>query len=155
MRKKSVFQTTQKLQFLGFVLNSVSMRIYLTEIKQAKIKTSVEAVLSSQHKGVSIRKITVVLGPPVSACVAVSFGFVYKKILELEKSAALKHAKGNFDQLMWLTPKAIPDLHWWLISAADNAGAPVYRPSPQITLTTDSSLAGWGAVCNNVSTGGR
>jgi hypothetical protein len=48
----------------------------------------------------------------VSCCVAIHFGFVDTKLLEQERSAALKGTNGYFDQKMCLTPIAIEELHW-------------------------------------------
>ena len=50
---------------------------------------------------------------------------------------------------------AISDLQWWMVSTKDNKGSPVHISPPQTRVTTDSSLIGWGAVCNDIQTGGQ
>ena len=42
-----------------------------------------------------------------------------------------------------------------MVSAKDNKGIPVQISPPQITVPTDSSLISWGAVCNDIKTGGQ
>ena len=42
-----------------------------------------------------------------------------------------------------------------MVSTKDNKGSPVHISPPQIRVTTDSLLIGWGAVCNDIQTGGQ
>ncbi|XP_042300657.1 uncharacterized protein LOC121918713 [Sceloporus undulatus] len=47
----------------------------------------------------------------------------------------------------WLTvPRPVAaSLNWWLDEHNVRAGMPFHQPQPQVTLTTDASLEGWGA----------
>ena len=109
---KSEFRPSKQLVFLGFVLDSVTMRVYLTEAKQEKIVSKIQSVLRNVRKGITIREFAKLIGLLVSSCIAIPFGMVYTKILEQEKSIALKHAKGSYKAKMEVSQAAISDLQW-------------------------------------------
>jgi alkylhydroperoxidase/carboxymuconolactone decarboxylase family protein YurZ len=66
------------LTILGFILDSITMRIYLTELKQTKLK--IQEALVMQHMGITIREIAELIGTLVFCCVTIQFGFVYIKL---------------------------------------------------------------------------
>lgn len=152
--EKSVLIPTQELVFLGFILNSVSMTISLTPEKVQTLTNAIWKVQSA--KQYIIRQVAELIGIMISYSIAIPYGLLHTKILEHDKTLALKQHKGNFDALMVLSAESVCDLEWWLQAIKDKkCSAPLYRESPTITLTTDASSKGWGAVCNNKSTGGQ
>ena len=44
----------------------------------------------------------------------VQYGRVHVKEVDLQKNAALKEAKGNFEQKMRVSGKALTDIEWWV-----------------------------------------
>ena len=82
------------------------------------------------------------------------FGALYCRYLEMDKIKALKQSKGNFDPLMSVSKKGVADMKWWLDNLDDSYND-ICHPSVDITLYSDVSLRGWGAVMNDTSTGGR
>ena len=62
--EKSVFIPTQKLVFLGFILDSVSMLVYLTLMKALKLKQAATDLF--YNKNPTIREVAKVLGLIVS-----------------------------------------------------------------------------------------
>ena len=50
----------------------------------------------------------------VSCTPGVEFAELFCKQLEIEKSEALKNAKGNFEAVMKLSDIALEDVRWWL-----------------------------------------
>ena len=81
------------------------------------------------------------------------FGALYYRYLEIEKIKALKQSKGNFDARM-SSRKGVADMKWWLDNLDDSCND-ICHPPVDITLYSDASLMGWGAVMNDTSTGGR
>ena len=65
----------------------------------------------------------------------------------------MKDAKDDFDTIMQLSQGARTELQWW-VSNAENSFSKLSREKPQYTITTDASLAGWGAEYKGTSTGG-
>jgi len=46
------------------------------------------------------------------------------------------------------------DLSWWSAQLHLNCTSPILKPEAGIMITSDASLQGWGAVCQEETTGG-
>ena len=128
------------------------MTIKLTSQKIEKIKSKIENIQRSARY--TIRVIAEITGLMVSYSVAVPLGILHTKLLEIDKTKALKENKGNFDAYMKLSTASVDDLNWWYDNVS-LVSAPIMRETPKIELTTDASGIGWGAVLNELSTGGH
>ena len=148
---KSVFIPTQKLVFLGFVLDSVSMLVYLTPDKALKLKQAATALFNCNNP--TIREVAKVLGLIVSSFPGVAYGPLHYRYLERDKTTALKTNKWNFDAKMSISNQAREELTWW-IDSIETASNPINRGEVGITLTSDASKQGWGAATSDSSTGG-
>ena len=148
---KSVLVPTQRLIFLGFILDSVLMRIYMTPDKVAKVLDLCSNLLSAQLP--TIRTVSQVLGYIISTFPGFMFGPLYFRHLECDKSLALAQANGDFDLPMTLSVEAKQELSWW-VSSAPHSYNVVSHGQPEVTLTTDVSLVGWGCMLGETRTGG-
>lgn len=148
---KSVFNPTQPLVILGFVLNSVNMTITLTQEKALALQTACTSLLHTASP--TIREVTRVLGKMVSSFPGVMYGALYYRHIEYDKTCALRNNGWNFDRRMPLSANAKSELEWWIanVMAAKNV---MTRDQPSCELMTDASNEGWGAVCGPQSTGG-
>ena len=93
----------------------------------------------------TIRTVSQVLGSIISTFPGVMFGPLYFRHLERDKSLALTQANGNFVSPMGLSVEAKQELSWW-VNSASNTYNVVSHGEPEVTLTTDSSLIGWGCM---------
>ena len=109
---KSVFIPTRKITFLGFELDSVPMKIRLTNEKISKIMLHISKLLHSERN--TIRELAQVIGLLVSSFPAIRYGECHYRALEQDKTIALKTAKGNFDSAMLLSSRSVEELTWWL-----------------------------------------
>ena len=150
--EKSVLVPTQKITFLGFVLDSVLMQVSLTPERALKLKNACEHLLATASP--CIRDVAQVLGLMTSSFPGVMYGPLHHKFLEMDKTQALKINKGNFDKNMSLSPEATTDLKWW-ISALDTTYNLINHGEPQVAMTTDASLIGWGCCMETVTAGGN
>ena len=139
--EKSVLLPTQIITFLGFVLNSILMQVSLTPERALKLKDACEHLLATAFP--SIRDVAQVLGLMTSSFPGVMYGPLHQKFLEMDKTQALKLHKGNFDKNMNSSQEAIIDLKWW-VTALPTAYNLINHREPQVTITTDASLIGWG-----------
>ena len=148
---KSVLQPTQELTYLGFVLNSVSMSITLTEKRKDKLWSLTDSLLAQPTQ--SIRKVAGLIGTIIAALPGGLHGQLHYRRLERDKNRALSHACGNYNKHMTLSPQALTDIGWWhahVLSASSFIRAPEYS----ISLYTDASLDGWGATDSHSTVGG-
>ncbi|XP_068749421.1 uncharacterized protein [Montipora capricornis] len=148
---KSVFTPTQKLVYLGFVLDSVSMCVRLTPEKAAKLKKAATDLL--QSKKPIIRKVAQCLGYIVSSFPGSAYGPLHYRSLEYDKTTALNFSKGDFDATMEISAQRRDELVWWADSI-ETAYNPISKGDVNITITSDASKMGWGAATNDLSTGG-
>ena len=140
--EKSITKPRQIIEHLGFILNSIDMTVSLNSTKIATIKALCTDILNKNT--FKIREAAQLIGTLVSCSVGVEFGPLFYKQLEIEKIAALKQSNGIFDAHMHFSPLAINDIQWWL-GNPQKFIKKVYHNNPDFTLTTDASLAGWGA----------
>ena len=149
--EKSVLNPTQKLVFLGFVLDSIKMVISLTNEKACKIKEACQKLLQS-HK-TTIREVARVLGMLTASFPGVMFGPLHYRNLDMDKTAALKFSKGNYNKTMTISDEAKHDLRWW-VSSVETTYNVVSHGQVDITMTTDASKTGWGCSLGGIPTGG-
>ena len=140
---KSVCDPVQLILHLGFMIDSVLMIVYLTQEKKDHIK-SLCAKLYNMNSA-SIRLVAKVIGTLIATFSGVDYGRLYYRNLESNKIQALKHSKGNFDGSMIVTQDMREDLSWW-IDNIDTQVRVIRRTSPDITISTDSSMLGWGCT---------
>ena len=140
-RDKSDIHPTQIITHLGFILNSTLITATLTLAKKEKMKdVSLEVV---QESTPTITKLPQVIGILVSSFPGVQFGQLHYRTLEMEKNAALKSNKGNFDAVIALSSEGKAELKWW-IDNVDKAYNPVMHDNPEVEIHTDASNTGWG-----------
>ena len=142
---------TQKIEYLGFVINSVDMTVSLTNDKKLKIKQFCDDMI--QYTAPSIRLVAQLLGKFTSNFPAVRYGQLHYRALEREKIYALQRHKGNFDKPLILIHSAIEDILWWRDNVLQSFNT-ILPKNPMKTLSTDACNTGWGAVLGGISTGG-
>ena len=149
--KKSSFIPSKQLKMLGFILNSETMTVSPTEEKINSVTHLCSQVI--QQRRLPIRQVAQVVGKIISCFPGTLYGPLYYRNIEYDKIFALKTHKGNFDALMQISKHSILELRWW-VSNSKQFSKPLIVQKPCQTITTDASLNGWGAVCNNEKTGG-
>ena len=147
----SQFIPVQKIEYLGFTLDSTAMTVSLTDIKQQKIKTLIDETL--QSKKLKIKQIATVLGTFEAALPAIKFGRLDMFYSQKCKNEALKLNKGNYEGLTNLTQNCISELQWWQKSV--DSVNDIYNSLPQLTIYSDACPNGWRAASGKHSTGGN
>jgi len=87
-RRKSILVPTQELGFLGFLVNSIKMSLYLPRDKLKSIKRECQAMIN--NPSVSIRTLSRLLGKPSSSIQAVFPAPLHYRFLQMAKTMALK-----------------------------------------------------------------
>ena len=88
---KSVFIPQRNATFLGFVINSITMKITLTQDKIVKITSHISKLLDSSSP--TIREVAREIGYIVSSLPAVQYGQCHYRTIEHDKIVALKTLK--------------------------------------------------------------
>ena len=150
--EKSILKPTQETEFLGFIINSLTMTVRLSAYKSTKVQKACQDLLKSKH--ITVRDVAHVIGLLVSSLPAVQFGDLYYRRLEINEITALRQNQGDYDAVMNLCEHSKAELLWWINDIAQSQRL-LLTTNPDLILTTDASLLGWGAVLNGMETGGH
>lgn len=128
------------------------MIVSLPEEKKQNIITQCTNLFTKNTA--KIRQVAKVIGLIVASFSAIEFGKLFYRHLEKEKILALEHSKGNFDRDMFISNKMKDDLKWWIENVKHEVRH-ISHGNPEITIQTDASLHGWGAVLDDTEIGCR
>ncbi|XP_068713259.1 uncharacterized protein [Montipora foliosa] len=150
--KKSVIVPSQSIEYLGFVLSSVTMTVKLTDAKISKYVKLCKGFLTVNRKH-KIRDVASLIGKLTSTFPGVQYGPLHYRHLEQDKTEALKQCGGDYEAPMVLSNASLRDLQWW-VTNLDTAFRNIHIGEPECILHTDASLTGWGAKCERMSAQG-
>jgi len=137
--EKSILIPSQVLTFLGFVLNSVTMAVQLTDSRKQKLKN---ACLNLVHKETcTVQNVAEVIGLIVSSFPGMDHATLHYRCLERDKSNALRENKGNFGSFMTLSPSSKEELNWWIFNVDKHKC--ISHGEPELHIQTDASTHGW------------
>ena len=140
--KKSVLTPSHSVTFLGFIIDSAKMLVYLPEKKQQCILDICSNLL---HKSrCKLQDLASVIGSLISVFPATEFGQMHYRKLEMAKILGLKESFGNFNAFIELTNSMKLQLLWWTQNVQQQSKQ-INRGNAQLILTCDASLAGWGS----------
>ena len=143
--EKSHLIPTQRIEYLGCILDSLLMAVFLTPQKTKKIQDLSQAFLTFDR--CSIRRLAQLLGCFISCKVVVPHAPVFYKRSEIFKNQILRLHGGDYETIIQIPDVVFEDVKWW----NDNIGCQVrYLEScpPVCDIFTDASDTGWGAFCN-------
>jgi len=149
---KSVLVPTKKITFLGNNIDSENMTVTLPVEKVHRMVQECEVLYRRSHA--SIQDVSRVLGLMISSFSAVENGPLYLRQIEKEKILALKVNKGDYGAFMTISDKMKSELRWW-IDNLPSQDRKISHGLPDLSITTDASTVGWGAVCQETNVGGR
>ena len=158
-QKKSILTPTQELEFLGFHLCSMSMRISIPSEKLRKIQQDAQKML--HQASVLVREIARFVGKTTATMRAIPLAPMHYRALQMQMNSALplnydqEEVLDKYNTVLLLDPTSKEDLKWWEALTTSPRGATIHPPDPSITVHSDASNQGWGAVLNGQShTGG-
>lgn len=145
---KSTLLPTQRLQHLGFVLNTHSFRISVPRDKVMAMRKEARRLLRRNDDGsLTIRQLAGLAGKMVAAAPAMRVLDFRRHSLHRCVAYGLRASHGNWDATVSLSATALRDLRWLTTkSVLFLNGAPLALPEPDAILTTDASPTGWGAT---------
>ena len=137
---KSLRIPSQRLEFLGFILDSNAMTVTLTDKCKQNILDMCKVLL--QQPCQTTKSIAALVGCFIAALPGVKYGALFYRRLEQYKKKCL------------LAEDALVDMKWWSINV--EGASKFIHPSPvALTLYADASLEGWGGTNSFSDIGGR
>ena len=145
--EKSVLKPTQKLTFLGVVLNSKTMTLTLADAEKERIIKFGEGIINRQY--ITIRELAQFIGNVVATFEAVLTGPLHYRDMETLKIANLKEYKGKFEAKITINEESKTQIKWWIENIKGCSRNLISR-EVDIAIYTDASNTGWGST-NGVS----
>ena len=150
--EKSQLVPFNEILYLGFIINSIAMRLQFPAVKLEKIVSACKA-LSAKHQR-SVRDVAKLTGLLVSALPAVNYLEMHYRSLELCKTQTLSGSL-DYDKTLSLISQARSDLQWVIENITQCNGRLFQVPKIDIYIQCDASLIGWEAVTGSLSASGR
>ena len=145
--EKSVLTPSLQMEFLGLLVDSETLTLALPREKLRKIQRECQKALTVPS--LTLRKLASLIGLLNSSIQAVFPAPLHYHHLQNLKNQQLCHLM-NYESEVQLSPQAREELSWWRDSLMAWNGKALVSGDPDLTIETDASLLGWGAVCNGV-----
>ena len=149
--EKSVLKPCQRITYLGFIVDSLSMTIVLPDEKLQNIRRDCSDALSQQS--LSVRSLARIIGRMSAATQAILPAPLYYRSLQQLKNMAFRSDQ-SFETQVDLNPEAQEELRWWIEEISQWNGRAIQMSPPNLTIESDASLLGWGALAEGAATGG-
>lgn len=151
--KKSSFIPSQRIVFLGYIIDTVLFKVFLPEEKIEKILDLSNKILKKDK--ITIRSLAQLIGLYASSYHAILLAHLNHRYLDIDKTNALKQSNNNYNSKLVLSYQSKSEITWWINNIIKENGVEIRQVTPYQFLETDASLSGWGAIYNGISTQGR
>ena len=156
---KSILLPAQNLEFLGFSINSQLMQVSLNQEKMRKIQQDFNRLLAQQS--VSVQQIAQFVGKATATLRALPTAPLHYRALQFQMNSVApadytqEGTADKFNTIVQLNTENKADLTWWSSLNREDSSTPVVPPAPSVTIESDASNKGWGAVLEGqTQTGG-
>ena len=152
--KKSSVRPTQGEEFLGFVILTIQLMIFLPPEKVLKITAMWVDLL---ERCCSLRTLTSLIGKLQNASTAILPAPLHYRFMQMSSIKGLDRNHQSYVVSVDLTGPVLEELRWWVKNLRSWNGKSFINPDPQldVVITTDASLSGWGAECQGTTTQGQ
>lgn len=141
--KKSILVPNQRIEVLGFILDTKKNKLAIPFEKVKKIRK--EAKAATRMQGLTIRKLASLIGMLVATKEGLSLAQLQTRHLNGDLRKALKTWSWESEEKITLTSESLKELDWWQ-HLGNKLSEPIWPKEKSLTLQTDASQRGWGAV---------
>jgi hypothetical protein len=149
--QKSILTPTQKIEFLGMILDSQKMIIKAPKPKirnaMREAKHIKEKILN--HQPVTKRNLARFAG----LAIAISKAIVPAKLMLRFVYKAMNSVK-HWNEHITPSEQLLLDLDWWILNLKSWNGKSLVSKDPETHIFVDASQSGWGAICEGLEAAG-
>ena len=139
--EKSILIPATEMEFLGFLVNSVTLTLSLPRDKIRKVRKECQEVMDSPQ--ITIRQLTKLLGLLSSTIQAVFPAPLHFRHLQEVKNAAFTLDR-SYNSLISLPPLALDELTWWRDNLEAWNGKGLVSGTPDMVIEADCFAQGLG-----------
>ena len=145
-KKKSCMVPTTRMEFLGFIIDSVEYSIAITVGKRQNLRSIIENILASPRKKIHIKLLAKIIGIIVSFFPASDLARLHYRKLERFKIKQLR--VGNWKMHVKLNTECLDELSWWVNYLNSDIKKILHSPVITAEIYTDASFEGFGSSWN-------
>nr|XP_060627676.1 mediator of RNA polymerase II transcription subunit 19 isoform X1 [Anolis sagrei ordinatus] len=151
--EKSALIPSQRIQFIGALLDSTTERAYLPEDRFANLQGLVRQAAHAPF--ITARQVQTLLGHMASATAVIPYARLRMRPLQ-SWFISVYNPIIDSQEIQLSIPETIrKSLRCWEDRSWVCKGYPFHAPRPTCTVTTDSSLSGWGAHTQGLTAHGE
>lgn len=150
-QQKSVLTPSQKLEFLGMVLDSKKMMI---KAPKSKIRNAIREAQYIKKKLLNEEPVTKrSLARFAGLAIAISKAIIPAKLMLRFVYKAMSSVQ-QWGEKIQASEQLLSDLDWWIENLKSWNGKSLLSKDPDIHLFVDASRSGWGAICEGLEAAG-
>ena len=147
---KSYLEPTSTLEFLGVIVDSGEMTLSLSKEKPLKVQNHCQEILKKGK--VVVRELSKLIGR-LSITIAILPAPLHYCHLQYQHIQKLI-CHNYFKEKVKISVEGRKELLWWKENLTFCNERSLISPPPQIIISPDASLQGWGVSCHGLTTGG-
>ncbi len=144
--KKSALPPVQQIDFLGLTLDTVLLQLFVPDAKIADITLLGQLLLSANS--VCLRELAKFIGKVNATRMAILPSPLFCRHLQQSLIHGLT-LHTSYDGFVVLSVEAKEELSLWLKEVWQWNGRNIFPSDPTLTITSDASKSGWGAICSD------
>ena len=141
------------MEFLGFMVNTVSMELTLQPKKLKKIRAESWKMLGEAEQ-ISARALSRLIGKMNATNQVIPPAPLFYRNLQINLTAALRLADQDYEMTLSLSPDSTEKLTWWDTQIVGWNGKSMLSAEPKFFIESNALNQGWGVSCQGTRTGG-
>ena len=133
--------------------SSTTLHLSLPGEKLHHIRSEIDQ-MAKKSSQITARQLAQIIGKLHAASQAVLPAPLFYRSLQGDLQRALNSSSQNYNSLLTLSQPAQEELTWWQDKLTHWNGKALLHQTETMSIKSDASLQGWGAVCNGTRTGG-
>ena len=148
----SILNPVQEIEFLGVTVNSLKICLSLPQEKLLNVQSQCQNVHAKGQ--VTVHELTELLGLLASTIQEVLPAQLNVRYLQQQRIKAFR-ATQCYQATVLLNRNSKEELEWWIQNLQIFNRRCLIQPQTFLTIRTDASKKGWGAVCQGIPSGGE
>ena len=150
--KVSITDPAQILEFLGLIVDTVSMELRLPLDKLKKIRA--ESRKLAREQITSARSLARLLQKMYATTPVIPPAPLFCRHLQMSLTRALEESSQSYETTVTFSPEGREELTWWDNHMSRWNGKSLVKTEIDTVIDSDASLMGWGATSSQQRTGG-
>ena len=147
---KLITTSAQQIEYLGLLVDSTTLHLSLPGEKLHHIRSEIDQIAKKSSQ-ITARQLAQIIG---KASQAVLPAPLFYRSLQGDLQRALNNSSQNYSSLLTLSQPPREELTWWQDKLSHWNGKALLHQTETMSIKSDISLQGWGAVCNGTRTEG-